>query len=51
MIDLSQELKEVPGKAIFIEGVGLVTDFMPSDDLNECVETLLQRKSKAEFKL
>jgi len=31
------------GKActVWIEGLGLVEDFMASDDLNECVEALL----------
>ena len=36
-------------RAVFVEGLGLVCDFMPSDDLNECVDALMQKKSKAQF--
>lgn len=33
--------------AVWIEGLGLVKDFMASDDLNECVEALLMKRPKA----
>lgn len=28
-------------RAIFVDGIGVVDNFMASDDLNECVEALL----------
>lgn len=28
-------------RAIFVEGIGIVDNFMASDDLNDCVEALL----------
>ena len=34
-------------KTVFVEGIGTVSDFMPSDDMNECVLYLMQKKSKA----
>jgi hypothetical protein len=37
-------------KAVFIQGLGVISDFMASDDLNECVEALLEKRSKAAFK-
>ena len=29
-----------------MKGLGIIDDFMASDDLNECVDALLQKKSK-----
>jgi hypothetical protein len=31
---------------VFVEGLGLVDDFMVSDDLNECVEALLFKRNR-----
>lgn len=35
-----------PKCVCFIEGVGLVKNFLPSNDLNECVNEILGVKSK-----
>jgi len=35
-------------RAVFISGLGLVDNFMASDDLNECVEALLQKRMKSQ---
>ena len=47
-------MKQVPGvfegvgknRRVYIEGLGIVNDFMASDDLNECVEALLLKRPK-----
>lgn len=31
---------------VYINEVGLVTDFIPSEDLNECVEALVKKPTK-----
>lgn len=31
---------------VHLEGIGLIDDFMASDDLNECVEALLHKRPK-----
>lgn len=31
---------------VWIDDVGLVTDFIPSDDLNECVQALVKKPTK-----
>ena len=31
---------------VYVKGLGIIDDFMASDDLNECVDALLQKKSK-----
>ena len=36
-------------RAVFISGLGIIDDYMASDDLNECVDALLQKRSKAAF--
>lgn len=36
-------------KSVYIAGLGLIDDYMASDNLNECVDYLLQKKSKAAF--
>jgi hypothetical protein len=36
--------------AVFSEGIGIIDDYMASDDLNECVDAILLKKSKAAFK-
>ena len=33
--------------AVLVPGLGIIDDFMASDDLNECVDALLQKRSKA----
>lgn len=33
-------------RRVFIEDIGLIDDFMASDDLNTCVEALLQKRPK-----
>lgn len=35
--------------AVYIPGLGIIDDYMASDDLNECVDALLQKRSKAAF--
>ena len=35
--------------AVFIPGLGIIDDYMASEDLNECVDALLQKRSKAAF--
>ena len=35
--------------AVYISGLGIIDDYMASDDLNECVDALLQKRSKAAF--
>lgn len=34
-------------RVILVEGIGLVDNFMASEDLNECVEALLQKRPKS----
>ena len=36
-------------RAVYISGLGIIDDYMASDDLNECVDALLQKRSKAAF--
>ena len=36
-------------RAVLIPGLGIVDDYMASDDLNVCVDALLEKKSKAAF--
>ena len=36
-------------RAVYISGLGVIDDYMASDDLNECVDALLQKRSKAAF--
>lgn len=46
--------KQVPGvfegvgknRRVYIEDLGIVDNFMASDDLNECVEALLLKRPK-----
>jgi hypothetical protein len=33
-------------RRVFIEGLGIVDNFLASDDLNVCVEALLHKRSK-----
>jgi hypothetical protein len=33
--------------AVHVPGLGIIDDFMASDDLNECVDALLKKRSKA----
>lgn len=33
-------------RAVFVPGLGMVDDFMVSDNLNECVDALLQKRPK-----
>ena len=35
--------------AVFHNGLGVIDDYMFSNDLNECVDALLEKKSKAAF--
>jgi hypothetical protein len=35
--------------AVFANGIGIIDDYMASENLNECVDALLVRKSKAAF--
>ena len=34
---------------MFLNGLGIIDDYMASDNLNECVDALLEKKSKAAF--
>jgi len=34
---------------VFIPGIGTIDDYMASDDLNECVDALLEKRSKAAY--
>lgn len=36
-------------RAVYIAGLGVIDDYMASEDLNECVDALLQKRSKAAF--
>ena len=36
-------------QAVYIAGLGIIDDYMASDNLNECVDALLQKRSKAAF--
>merc|ERR1712232_205714 len=36
-------------RAVFANGIGIIDDYMASDNLNECVDDLLVKKSKAAF--
>ena len=35
------------GRSVFVQGLGMVSNFMASEDLNVCVDALMQKKSKA----
>lgn len=35
--------------AVYISGLGVLDDYMASEDLNECVDALLLKRSKAAF--
>lgn len=37
------------GHAVYANGIGIIDDYMASENLNECVDALLVRKSKAAF--
>ena len=36
-------------RAVYIPGLGIIDDYMASEDLNECVDALLLKRSKAAF--
>ena len=36
-------------RAVFANGIGIIDDYMASENLNECVDDLLVKKSKAAF--
>ena len=36
-------------RAVFVTGLGIIDDYMASEDLNECVDALLLKRSKAAF--
>ena len=36
-------------RAVYAKGIGIIDDYMASDNLNECVDALLTRKSKAAY--
>ena len=36
-------------RAVHIPGLGIIDDYMASENLNECVDALLEKKSKAAF--
>lgn len=36
-------------RAVFVHGLGIIDDYMASEDLNECVDALLLKRSKAAF--
>ena len=36
-------------RAVFVAGLGIIDDYMASEDLNECVDALLLKRSKAAF--
>lgn len=36
-------------RAVFVNGLGIIDDYMASEDLNECVDALLLKRSKAAF--
>ena len=36
-------------RAVFVHGLGVIDDYMASEDLNECVDALLLKRSKAAF--
>ena len=36
-------------RAVHIPGIGIIDDYMASENLNECVDALLEKKSKAAF--
>lgn len=35
--------------AVYVSGLGIIDDYMASEDLNECVDALLLKRSKAAF--
>lgn len=56
VIEQESELTKVkfgilPGnpRAVFVNGLGIIDDYMASEDLNECVDALLLKRSKAAF--
>ena len=36
-------------RAVYVAGLGIIDDYMASEDLNECVDALLLKRSKAAF--
>jgi len=34
---------------VFIPGIGTIDDYMASENLNECVDALLEKRSKAAY--
>ena len=36
-------------RAVFAKGIGIIDDYMASENLNECVDALLLKRSKAAF--
>ena len=55
MVEQESELTKVTynvgsdRRAVFVAGLGVIDDYMASEDLNVCVDTLLQKRSKAAF--
>lgn len=56
MVEQESELSKVRynvdtknSHAVFANGIGIIDDYMASENLNECVDALLVRKSKAAF--
>lgn len=44
---MEEQKGEGKNKTVFVEGVGFVSNFLPSSNLNECVDVLMQKKTKA----
>lgn len=56
VIEQESELQKVKynvvannSRAVYIPGLGVIDDYMASEDLNECVDALLLKRSKAAF--
>ena len=45
--EMEEQKGEGKNKTVFVEGVGFVSNFLPSSNLNECVDVLMQKKTKA----
>lgn len=49
MTKVKYNISAINKRAVYVAGLGIIDDYMASEDLNECVDALLLKRSKAAF--
>lgn len=49
LIKVKYDVDPTNSRAVLVNGLGVLNDYMASEDLNECVSALLRKQSKAAF--